>query len=233
MRIIPKKIKVKNTVWKCYSMADVIVALIVFGIIFIAVTAGQWVVAVILGLVAVGMFIPTPDGIFYTCVYENIRFLFAKKKYTANSKNAKESVDVLVDLKEIKDSGLIVYRGGMFGRVIKIGQKNFGIEDVVQQNIDINYFANALKGLDQNQAADIVKIDRPVNLDCFSSDLFGRLSAVKDSDEENGIKEIKESILTERIDRIDSLNNIRKQYLSDYYIVIYGRNELDFVVLWV
>ena len=101
-------------------MADVIVALIVFGIIFIAVTAGQWVVAVILGFVAIGMFIPTPDGIFYTCVYENIRFLFAKKKYTANSKNAKESVDVLVDLKEIKDSGLIVYRGGMFGRVIKI-----------------------------------------------------------------------------------------------------------------
>ena len=97
----------------------------------------------------------------------------------------------------------------------------------MQRNIDINDVANALKGLDKNQAADIVKIDRPVNLDCFSSDLFGRLSAVKDSDEENGIKEIKESILTERIDRIDSLNNIRKQYLSDYYIVIYGRNELD------
>ena len=26
MRIIPKKIKVKNTVWKCYSMPDIIVA---------------------------------------------------------------------------------------------------------------------------------------------------------------------------------------------------------------
>ena len=23
------------------------------------------------------------------------------------------------------------------------------------------------------------------------------------------------------------MNNIRKQYLSDYYIVVYGRNELD------
>jgi len=227
MRIIPKKIKVKNTVWKCYSMADIIVALIVFGIIFIAVTMGQWVIAVILGLVAVGMFIPTPDGIFYTCVYENIRFLFSKKKYTKGAKNAKESVDALVDLKEIKDSGLVVYRGGMYGRVIKVGQKNFGIEDVVQQNIDINYFANALKLLDQNQSADIVKIDRPVNLDGFSSDLFARLSAAKDSDEEKGIKIIKENILTERIDRIDRLNNIRKQYLSDYYIVVYGRNELD------
>ena len=96
MRIIPKKIKVKNTVWKCYSMADVIVALIVFGIIFIAVTAGNWVFAVIVGLVAVGMFIPTPDGIFYTCVFENIKFLFSKKKFTKDSKKAKENIDTLV-----------------------------------------------------------------------------------------------------------------------------------------
>ena len=41
MRIIPKKIKVKNTVWKCYSMTDVIVALVVFAIIFIMITGGQ------------------------------------------------------------------------------------------------------------------------------------------------------------------------------------------------
>lgn len=227
MRIIPKKIKVKNTVWKCYSMSDVIVALVVFGIIFIAITAGQWAIAVILGLIAIGMFMPTSDGIFYTCIFDNIRFLFAKKKYTAESKNAKESVDALVDLKEIKESGLIVYRGGMYGRVIKVGQKNFGIEDVVQQNIDINYFANALKQLDGTQCADVVKIDLPVNLDGFAGELFTRLAENRDSEEYSDIKKIKEGILRERIDRIDKLNNIRKQFLSDYYIVLYGRNELD------
>ncbi|MCM1546119.1 MAG: hypothetical protein NC033_03685 [Clostridiales bacterium] len=208
-------------------MADVIVALIVFAIIFITITAGQWVLAVILGLMAVGMFMPTPDGIFYTCIFDNIKFLLAKKKYTANAKNAKENVDALVDLKDISENGLVSFKGGTYGRVIKIGQKNFGIENVVQQNIDINYFANALKLLDQNQSADIVKIDRPVNLDGFAGELFGRLTAVNESDEENGIKEIKESVLQERIDRIDRLNNIRKQYLSDYYIIIYGKNELD------
>ncbi len=227
MRIIPKKIKVKNTVWKCYSMVDVIVALFIFALIFIAVTSGQWAIAAILGLVAIGMFMPTPDGIFYTCVFENVKFLLSKKKYTAKSKSAKENVDVLIDLREIKDSGLLAFKGGLYGRVIKIGQKNFGIEDVVQQNIDINYFANALKLLDQNQSADIVKIDRPVNLDGFASELFDRLSAVNDSEEESGIKEIKSGILQERIDRIDKMNNIRKQFLSDYYIIIYGRNELD------
>lgn len=227
MRIIPKKIKVKNTVWKCYSMVDVIVALFIFAVIFIAVTSGQWAIAAILGLVAIGMFMPTPDGIFYTCVFENVKFLLSKKKYTAKSNSAKENVDVLIDLREIKDSGLLAFKGGLYGRVIKIGQKNFGIEDVVQQNIDINYFANALKLLDQNQSADIVKIDRPVNLDGFASELFDRLSAVNDSEEESGIKEIKSGILQERIDRIDKMNNIRKQFLSDYYIIIYGRNELD------
>ena len=225
MRIIPKKIKVKNTVWKCYSLVDVIVALFVFALIFIAVTAGNWALAIIMGLMAVVMFMPTADGIFYTCIFENIKFLFSKKRYTADAKNPKENIDSLLGLKEFKTNGLLAYSGGMYGRVIKIGQKNFGIEDVVQQNIDIGYIANALKLLDANQSADIVKIDRPVNLDGFSEELFARLSALREAEPQ--AREIRRGILQERIDRIDKLNNIRKQYLSDYYIVVYGRNELD------
>ena len=227
MRIIPKKIKVKNTVWKCYSMPDIIVALVVFAIIFIAVTAGNWGFAVVMGVAAVVMFMPTSDGIFYSCILENIKFLVSKKKYTNSATKEKEHVNSLVALKDVKDNGLIEYNNGSYGRVIKLGQKNFGIEDVVQQNIDINYFANALKFLDGTQTADIVKIDRPVNLDEFSGDIFERLSAVKAGDDTEKIKEIKTALLQERIDRIDKLNNIRKQYISDYYMVIYGRNEID------
>ena len=208
-------------------MTDVIVALVVFAIIFIMITAGNWAFAIIMGLAAVVMFMPTPDGIFYTCIFKNVKFLFAKKRYTADAKNPKESVDTLVGLKEIKTNGLLVYSGGMYGRIIKIGQKNFGIEDVVQQNIDINYIEGALKLLDANQSADIVKIDRPVNLDDFAKDIFDKLSALRESDDYSDVREIKQNILQERIDRIDKLNNIRKQYLSDYYIIVYGRNELD------
>lgn len=226
MRIIPKKIKVKTTVWKCYSMTDIIVALVVFAIIFIAITKGSWAIAVIMGLAAVVMFMPTPDGIFYSCIGENIKFLFAKKKYTKDANSDKEKIDTLVGLKSIKDNGLLEY-GSYYGRVIKIGQKNFGIEDLTQQNIDINYFANALKQLDGTQVADVVKIDRPVNLDRFAGDLFDKLSAIKDSCESEKEKEIKNGILRERIDRIDKLNNVRKQYISDYYIVVYGKNEID------
>ena len=208
-------------------MVDIIVALVVFAIIFIAVTVKSWVFAAIMGVVAVIMFMPTQDGIFYSCIFENIKFLFAKKKYTLTAKSAKENVDTLIGLKEIKPSGLLVYSGGMFGRVIKVGQKNFGIEDAAEQNIDINYLANALKLLDGTQSADIVKIDRPVTLDGFSGELFDKLTAVQNGLDENAVKEIKSNILRERIDRIDKMNNIRKQYISDYYIVVYGKNELD------
>ena len=208
-------------------MPDVIVALVMFAIIFASVTTGNWAIAVILGIVSVVMFMPTQDGIFYACILENVKFLFSKKKYTAAAKSAKESVDALIPLKSIRDNGLIEYAGGSFGRVIKIGQKNFGIEDAVQQNIDINYFANALKLIDGNQSADIVKIDRPVNLDAFAGELFGRLNDVRESMDSDDVKSIKDGVLRERIDAIDRLNNIRKQYISDYYIVLYGRIELD------
>ena len=196
-------------------MADVIVALVVLAIIFVAITSGSYAFAVIMGLIAVVMFMPTQDGIFYSCILENIKFLFAKKVYTENASKAKERVDAIIDPKDIKENGLIEYGGGYFGRVVKVGQKNFGIEDVEQQNIDIGYLANALKMLDGTQIADVVKIDRPVNLDCFAQDLFARLGSIKESVDENGVKEIKENILQERIDRIDKMNNIRKQYLSD------------------
>ena len=227
MRIIPKKIKVKNTVWKCYSMKDIIVALIVFAIIFISITTGKWAIAVIMGLAAVVMFMPTQDGILYTILFENVRFMFAKKTYTKTASKEKERIETLFGFKGLKDNGLIDYNGGYHGRVIKVGQKNFGIEDVREQNIDIEYLANALKLLDGTQSADIVKIDRPVTLDKFSGDLFEKLTAVRESFEDDNIKQIKQDILKERIDAIDKMNNVRKQYISDYYIVLYGKNELD------
>lgn len=227
MRIIPKKIKIKNTVWKCYLMMDIIVALAVFAIIFIAITTKSWAFATIMGVIAIVMFMPTQDGIFYTYLIENIRFLFAKKHYTLTAKKTKENVDALIGLKEIKENGLLAYNNGVYGRVIKVGQKNFGIEDIAEQNIDINYLANALKLLDGTQSADIVKIDRPVTLDSFSSELFDKLTAVQNGMDESEVKEIKSEILRERIDRIDKMNNIRKQYISDYYVVVYGKNEIE------
>lgn len=120
MRIIPKKIKVKNTVWKCYSMPDIIAALVDFAVIFLGVTTGAYALAVIMGLLSIVLFMPTQDGIFYTVILENVKFIFSKKKYTLNSKEPKENVDTLFSLMEIRSNGLLIAMGIM----IIIAQRN-------------------------------------------------------------------------------------------------------------
>ena len=222
MRIIPKKIKVRNTVWKCYTMPDVIAALIVFAVVFICITAGHLALAAVTGIFAVVMFMPTSEGIFYSCILENVRFLFAKKRYMSGAKKPKENVDALSGLKAVRESGLIEYKDGSFGRVIKLGQKNFGVEDGLQQDTDIHYFASALKQLDETQSADLVKIDRPVTMDVWSKELFARLS--ENDGQGDDRRDIRAGVLRERIDAIDKINNVRKEYTSDYYFVIYGKN---------
>lgn len=225
MRIIPKKIKVKNTVWKCYSMKDMIVALIIFAILFVALTKGNFIFAIIMGFLTIILFMPTTDGVFYTYLLENLKFLFHKKEYCINAKKEKEQINSIIPLKNIKENGIIEYQNGYFGRVIKIGQKNFGMEDEIEQDTDIHFLELALGQLEFNQIADMVKIDRPANLDTFSKYTFSKMQEVK---EENlNIAKIKKEILREQIDKIDELNNIQKQYLSDFYIVIYGKNETD------
>lgn len=227
MRIIPKKTKVKNTVWKCYSMADILIALVVFAVVFIAITKGNWVFAGIVGGLSILLFIPTPDGIFYSYILETLKFLFSKKRYLETSAKPKEHIDGLLGLKNLKDNGILEYTNGMYGRVIQLGQKNFGIEDIEEQNLDIGYLANAFKQLDGTQEADLVKIDRPVTLDGFAEELFERINDNITSKESRAVKSIRSKILRERLMKIDKLNNKKKQYLSEYYLVIYGRNESD------
>ena len=227
MRIIPKRIKVRSNVWKCYSMKDIFVALVVFAVVFVLITAEQWILAIILGLIALVMLMPTGDGIFYSYIFENIKFAVGKKKYRKDANHEKEKIDAITELREIKENGILVYKNGCYGRVVKLGQKNFKIEDEMQQDIDIEYFANALKMLEETQSAELVKIDRPVTLDKFSSELFQHLNTVKASNFPLDIKDMRMKVINERIDRIDELNNVMKQYASEYYIVIYGRDELD------
>ncbi len=286
MRIIPKQTKVKNTVWKCYSMPDIIVALVLFALIFICMTCSSFAWAVVFALVAVVLLMPTQDGIMYTILLENCRFLFSKKRYVRGALY-KESVEMLTGLKDIREDGCIVYAGGWYGKAMRIGQKNFGIEDGYRQDMDINCLSRAFKMLDLSQCCEIVKTEVPANLDRFSEKLFETLSAVEDSTGYSVSKSVGNSsgskvgssgcslrgctegntdgryratgsrgsaknsaksgassrsaasaappdpvetrcrILSGRIDRIDRMNNVKRQYMSSFCIVVYGRDKKD------
>lgn len=228
MRMIPKKVKIRNTVWKCYSVSDILVALVFFVLIFMALSAESWAMVAVFGVIMVIMLFPTPDGILYTFLFVVVKYLFSRKRFIRSShQHAKEKIllEALCGIKEFMKNGIIVYKNGYYGRVLKIGQKNFLTEDEETQNIDIEYFANALKYLEGSLHADLVKLDRPLNFDGYSKQYFDRYAQLKNSCEKNAA--MRQAILKERIDMIDSLNNLEKEYVSDYYFVIYGRNETE------
>lgn len=223
MRIIPKKTKIKNTIWKSFTISDILISLVVFFIAFILLINGSFIISIIILLTYIVMFIPTPDGFFYNFIIDSLKFIFGKKKFDNSNL---EELNKLFLLEEIDEQGVIKFTDGRYAKVLKIGQKNFGIEDIEEQDLDINYFSNALKQLEINQIIDIVKIDRPVNFDSFSHNLFNRIKENK-KEPVNKINKIRGNILKERIDYIDNLNNILKQYVSDYYLVLYSTKKTE------
>lgn len=228
MRIIPKKTKIKNTIWKSYSLKDLLIGLVFLGVVVILLFKGIFIPSIILMIIFIILFMPVSDGIFYSFIIINIKYLFSKKKY--EEKNISD-INKLINIKDITEKGIVVFHNETFAMGIKIGQKNFSIEDLNEQDTDILYLANALNQLEINNHLDIIKIDRPVNFDSFSYDLFNKITINNQKERKNHIDHIKGGILKERIDYIDQLNNIFRQYASDYYIVVYSNkiNEIEII----
>jgi len=221
MKIIPRKIKVKNTVWKCYSLLELIFILLLSILCFIFIINKYILIGIIIVCLTAILFMPTTDGIVYNMIYDLLKYLFSKKRYT-KSKN----INKIVIVKDINDEGIIQYFNNTYSRVIKIGQKNFLIQDEENQELDIEYFNKSLKQIDISSVMDIVKIDQPINFDNYIIDLEDKLEKEKMSTVYS-TKSVKENILIERKKYINFLNNEKKQYISSYYVVIYSNNMKD------
>lgn len=218
MRIIPKKLKVKNTVWKCYSLLELIILLVLFLVIFLLFINSKYIISGIIAFIGVICFIPTNEGIFYSIIYEFLKYLFSNKKDVVNKINV---------IKKINNDGVIEYSNGYLSKVIKIGQKNFFLQEVEEQEVDIECLNKALKQLDLNASIEIVKIDRPINFDKYIEDLEYKILEEKNNMHDNSYTNMREKILKERERYIDKLNTETKQYISIFYLVAYSKTKED------
>ena len=221
MRIIPKRSKMKSTIYKSWGIKDIIVAFLILVIVVLILMSnlpGRFVVAITIAVLAITLFIPTgPNTVFYTDALQFVKFGVGKKKFTS-----KKDIDRLMPFKDISEKGVIEY-DGYFGVVIEVGQKEFGIEDEFQQNLDIDSLAATLKYVDDNQSIDIVKIDRPVNFDAHVKTAWDKMHNVDEKDDER--RAVKQMVYYSRVEQIDAINNIEKIYCPFYYIVIYDSDE--------
>lgn len=227
MKMIPKKIKVKSTIYKNYSLLELLFILVLSFLSFILILYNYITIGIISIFINIILFMPTTDGQVYFLLYELMKYMFSKKQY----KKEDDTINKLIYINNIQEDGTIKYNDNTYGKVIKIGSKNFLLLDEESQEVDIECFNNALNQISNSSYIDIIKIDEVIIYDNYINDLNEKINNEKEQTVFETVS-MKQKILFERKKYIDTINDIKKQYVPNYYAVIYGNNikELDTIV---
>jgi cyclophilin family peptidyl-prolyl cis-trans isomerase len=217
-RIIPKDTKINATIWKGLTIWDFVVVgvyLLFVALVIFSDIPYQGFIVIFSVVIAAPLFAPMDGGgRLYNNLAAVIQFRFAKKEF------AGAEVKKFVPYTSIRETGIIAYPE-YFSKIISVGQIEFSLLEEHTQDNKIAIFERVIKLIDEGSSLDIVKIDRPLNLDAFSASLFERVEKADDP--------VKRDILRARIEQIDRLNNIEKQYRPFFYLVFYNNSEKNLI----
>ena len=222
MRIVPKRTKLKATVWLNLTIWDVLLGLAEVLLAFLIVLSNlsiKWMLLAFILPFGVMLFFPAEEGRIYSVLLHMLLYFVSRKTYVAGQKRG-DAAD-LIPFKEIDDDGVIVY-DGYLGAVLSVGSIKFGLLDEFEQNMKISSFARALNNLGENTVMQLVKIDRPINYDEVAAGIFAKLEQARN---EKPVDKAKIVVLESRLAQIDGLNNLEKQYRPYYYIVVYENDK--------
>lgn len=220
MRLIPKKSKVNSTIWKSFTLLDfvlIFLLLVLAVVIALSNIPSKWYILLAYFPICVLLFVPDGDGgRAYSEIIHIVKFIFSRKKYSADTKSKSKSVNALIPPFTITDDGLLDY-GEYCGCVIEIGSVEFALKSEFQQNEIISAFANVFNSLSANEFAQLVKIDRPINFDEIAELTFSKLKKAEEPP--------KKLIMRSRLQQLDSLNNVEHCYRPYHYLVLYSQTR--------
>jgi hypothetical protein len=227
-RLIPKKSKINMTVYKNFTILDIVflLCLMIIGMLIVVSNLDfligllplKWVLLIVYIPICVGLFIGNDDTRIYKEIVHILRFRILNKKYGAAAKKntKKNDINLLLPQSNIDANGFIDY-GEYFGAVLSLGSIEYRLLNDYMQDQKINLFAEVINYLADEQTMQIVKIDRPINFDEISERLYNKVIAAKDENAEPA----RIAILKSRLQQIDRINNIEKQFRPYYYLVFY------------
>lgn len=219
MRLIPKQSKLNSTVWKSFTLIDIIVIFVLFVIavvIGMSNLIGKWYILLAYVPLCIIVFLPIDDTRAYAEIGHIVKYLFSRKKFSAQSKRAAANVDALIPACTITENGNIDY-GDYVGAVIAVDSIEFGLLSGRQQNERISTLAAAFNLLGDGESAKLVKVDRPINFDSIAALTYAKLEKAAKT-QTGAVTEI----LKSRLEQIDSLNNISRQFRPYYYVVLFS-----------
>lgn len=167
MRIIPKKTRVGFQIFRGVTLFDMIFATIYLLLLVITFRANigfaKWILASI-ETIAFGflvMKIQYRKG--YQLLGALFSFLVINKKYCKKSKSKRKDMKLIMPITSIKNN-TFKSSNNFYGSVIRIEGFDFYKQTLRQQNIEIDAFANAIKGITDGA---IVKLETAIDFEEF------------------------------------------------------------------
>lgn len=219
MRLIPKKTKLNSTIWKSFTLLDILLVFVLFMLAVVIAMSnipGKWYVLFVYVPLCVVLFFPNgSDGRAYSEIGYLVKYVFSRKRFTTGAKSAAKNVAALVPQFSLSENGVIDY-GTKKAAVLSVGSIEFSLLSVYQQNEKISALAAVFNLLSDGETLQLVKLDRPINFDGISALTFAKLRAAEHDDA------AKRLVLRSRLHQIDEINNVAKLYRPYYYIVLYS-----------
>ena len=236
LRFIPRKTKVKITIFKNFTIMDAILILIGLGITILLATVANffdsWLynlyVALFFGGMWMVLFLELSDGI---RVYYSIVLAFkylAYYKFYSKKEKGKKNIKSIMPFDDLNTDRFLKF-GEYFGMVIEIFPMSFGLLTEEKQDMTINGFASAISRLNLTQQMSIIKTKKPMVLDAMASYEDYRYNTLNDmADRGLYTKEELDSrspVFEERLQAIRYMNDTEKIIKDHFYIVVYDRDR--------
>ncbi len=232
---IPKKISVKMEFVKGITLSDIIVGAISFAgavVLIVSNLPYNWYIAIGWLSICFMMFLKIEDDLrLYSSLGLTVRFLAFKKKYN------KSDVDKKTGRLKIKN--IIPYEGILkdkfidfkeyFGMVMEIKPIEFGLLATDKQDMVIKSFANALRRINNDQTASIIKVSKALVFDDYIAEedkKYDRLMELQ-YEGEMQMEEIdaRARVFETRVRQLENFNREEKVYRDAFYFVVYDKDK--------
>ena len=235
LRYIPRKTKVKMEFFKGVTLGDILVAALgVAGGIGLGLSnlPYNWYFAIGWVSIVAMLFLPVDDEVrLYGSIGLLVRFIAFKKKYNksdVNKKTGRLAIKDIIPFDGIIKDKFIDYKD-YYGMVIEIKPIEFGLLGENKQQMVIKSFANALRRLNNDQTASIIKVNKAIVFDDYvqaEDKKYDNLMELQYEGEMTDQEiEARADVFEARVSNLEYMNREEKIYKDYFYIIVYDKDR--------
>ena len=235
MRFIPRKVKVKITLFRNFTIFDAILILLGIGGAVLIMSTNifeKTMYNIYLGCIFGGawatLLLDMGDGVrlWYGIV---LAFKFsAYRKYYSKKATGGHNIKNIMPFDDINTDKFLQF-GDYYGMVFEVLPMSFGLLAEERQDLVIHSFSQAIQRLNGNQQCSIVKTKSPMLLDDMAKYEDYRYNVLQDMADRGLYNESefesRSPVFEERLQAINYMNNTEKIIKDHFYIVVYDTDR--------